>query len=81
MEITIQRPSALRAALARVVGSPVCAPAAHVVAVGQPAVQTVWTGGSPAATELRYQGISVFTGIDKVQMDGVNGVPPRGRPV
>ncbi len=79
----IERPSALRAALPQVAGVKVrsAVPVAHALVVGQPAVRTVGTGGSPAATDLRYQGITGFTGIQKVQMDGVSGVPPRGRPV
>jgi hypothetical protein len=90
---TTERPSMLPAAFVQVVDVPVRSAApAHVCLVGQQSVRTsVIAGNRRAAALLQltpqrgYQGTNGSagkgTGLDKSRMDGVSGVPPRGRPV
>lgn len=82
---SIERPSALPAALLRVVA----VPTAHVAAVGQSAVRTVATAGIPQLqVRTRLVGSVAVAGNAGVGIDRgkyaakrASGVPPRGRPV
>jgi hypothetical protein len=86
----VERPSALPAALLQVAGAPArsAAPTAHVELVGCSAAWTTSIDGArklAAPIQGEYQGTSVFAGtginLTKSSMNGVGGVPPRGRPV
>jgi hypothetical protein len=90
--INIERPSALPAALAQVVCAPAgtVAPTAHVPVVGWTAVRPGSANDNPqhqrqVPTRLAFGTIGGFSGKGIGRgysaMDGVSGVPPRGRPV